>query len=297
MKFLDPKVLKNINGIEVKARMLVDGMYASRHRCPDYGASVEFVDHRDYVQGDDPRSIDWKMLARTEKYYIKRFEMESNMDVTCLLDVSGSMGYVTDDRNRLTKLEYASYLAASLAFLMGKQQDAAGLITFDTKMRDFLPPKQGQRHLFSILSCLNNIQAGGETDLEDVLKLVAQRLTRRGLVVLISDCYGNAERVIDGFKHVAGRGQEILVFHIVDDDEINFPFDTLTSFKDLESGQQVLSDPLFQRKNYIDRFERFRDEIEEGVAGFGADYRFASTSDPIEILLRDYLLYRKERYK
>ena len=294
-RFLEPKVLRAIASIELKARLLVEGMYASRHRCPFYGYSVEFVDHREYSRGDEPRSIDWKMVGRTERYFVKRFEMESNMNVVSLLDVSASMGYRSAETERLTKMEYGCYLAASLAYLVRHQQDSSGLVAFDSGIREFLPPRQGQRHMFSILSRLDVIKAGGETDISRVLKLVSQRLRRRGIVVLISDCYGDSDQVIDGIRHLRARGQEVILFHVMDHDEIEFPFNALTAFRDLESNTQIMCDPLRQQSLYKKRFGEFQESIKAGCATSGADYRFIDTLEPIEIVLRDFLLFRQRR--
>lgn len=295
MRFLDVKVLRAIASIELKARLLVEGMYASRHRSPDYGYSVEFVDHREYAPGDDLRTIDWKMLARTERYFVKRFEMESNMNVVCLLDVSGSMGYRPDDTERLSKLEYASYLTAAMAHLTVHQQDSPGLITFDREIRDFIPPKQGRRHLFTILTKLEALAARGPSDLGPTLKTIVQRLTRRGVILLITDCHSGHDSVMEGIRHLVARRHEVVVLHLLDADEVKFPFQALTSFRDLETGAQLMTDPLRLRKLYLDRLDKFRSAIKEGCAGCGADYRFIDTSEPIELVLRDYLLFRRER--
>jgi len=295
VRFLDADLLRSITGIELKARLLVEGMYASRHRSPDYGYSVEFVDHREYTRGDELRTIDWKMLARTERYYVKRFEMESNMNVVCLLDTSGSMGYAPQDKNRFSKLEYGSYLAAALSHLATHQQDSPGLVTFDTEMREFLPPKQGKRHLFGILSRLEQLSCKGESDLGPTLKKIGQRLNRRGVIVLISDCHSAVESAVDGIRHLVARRHEVVVFHLLDADEVTFPFQSLTSFRDLETGRQVMSDPLRVRSTYLSRLADFREAIKSGCASAGADYRFIDTSQPIEIVLRDYLLLRRQR--
>jgi uncharacterized protein (DUF58 family) len=292
---LDPAILRSIERIEMKARMLVEGMYASRHRCPFYGYSVEFVDHREYAAGDEPRSIDWKMLARTEKYFVKRFEMESNMDVVCLLDASASMGYRAKDPARLSKFEYARYLAAGLCYLVRKQQDSAGLVLFDEAVREFLPAKQGQRHLFTILSRLEQATPGKGTDLRSSLKLIAQRLGRRGIVVVISDCHGEPEATLDGLRNLRARGHEVILLQLLDDDEVRFPFTSLVSFRDLETGRQVMGDPLRQRAVYLERLQVFRDAIAAGCASAGIDYRFIDTAQPIEGVLREYLLFRRQR--
>jgi uncharacterized protein (DUF58 family) len=270
-------------------------MYASRHRCPFYGYSVEFKAYREYSPGDEPRMIDWKLLARTDRYYIKRFEMESNMNIVPLLDVSGSMGYRPTDPNRLTKLEYGCYLSASLAYLASKQQDAPGLVVFDTDIRTFVPPHQGQRHLFTLLARLGELQGKGETDIPNALQKTALRLKRRSLLVLISDGHGDEEKVIDAVKQLAARGHELVVFHLLDQDEVDFPFQMLTSFRDAETGREMMCDPLRQRQDYERRLTAFREAIRAGSLAGGADYRFIHTGMPIELVLRDYLLYRRRR--
>jgi len=294
-RFLDPQILRSIARIELKARLLVEGMYASRHRCPFYGYSVEFVDHREYAPGDEPRTIDWKMLGRTEKYYVKRFEMESNMNVVCLVDASASMGYRPLDAERMTKFDYARYLAASICYLARKQQDAPGMVLFDQDIREFIPARQGQRHLFTILARLEQAQPSRETRLADTLKQIAQRLSRRGIIVMISDCYGDTEEVLDGLRQLVARGHEVITFQLMDHDEVEFPFKALASFRDLETGRNVVTDPLRQRPVYLERFAKFRRGIEQGCASAGIDHRFIETKTPIEETLRNYLLYRRER--
>ena len=295
MRFLDPNILRRLENIELAARMLVEGMYDSRHRSPYYGYSVEFVDYREYSPGDDPRTIDWKALARTEKYFVKRFEMESNMNVVSLLDVSASMGYRSAERSRLTKLEFASFLVASLSYLVTRQQDSPGLVTFDRDIRDFVPPKQGRRHFYTLLTRLESLKPGGETDIARVLQRVAQRLTRRGIVVVVTDGYGDAGPVIDGIRHLRVRGHDVIVFHVLDHDELTFPFKALTSFRDMETRSQVMTDPLRQHKDYMQRLGKFLDDFGSGCASCGADYRLIDTTRPIELVLRDYLLYRRQR--
>jgi len=294
-RFLDSKILRSLAHIELKARLLVEGMYASRHRSPYYGFSVEFVDHREYAPGDDPRTIDWKMLARTERYFVKRFEMESNMNVVCLLDTSRSMAYRRGGEEGLSKLEYGCYLAAAVCFLVHRQQDSPGLVTFGEGIRDFVPPKQGQRHLHTILAKLEGLQAQGQTDLPRVLEIIGQRLRHRGIVLLISDGYGEPATVVDGIRHLAARGQDLIVLQVMDHDEVTFPFQALTTFRDMESGASLMSDPLRLREHYLGRLKHFRTAIESGTVACGADYRFVDTAEPIETVLRDYLLYRRQR--
>lgn len=294
-QFLDPKILRSISDTELRARLLVEGMYASRHRCPFYGYSVEFVDHRDYTYGDEPRTIDWKMFGRTDRYYVKRFEMESNMNVLCMFDVSGSMAYKPVDPERLTKIEYGSYLVAALCHLVNKQQDAPGLVTFDEDIRDFIPPRQGKRHLFTILSRFNELQGRAGTKIHAVLRTAAQRFKRRGIVVMVSDCNTEEDEVMDGVRLLRAQGHDVILMHLMDADEIEFPFSALTAFRDMETGRQLISDPIRLRKTYLEKFEKFRSRVQRDCVAAGVDYRFISTKQPIEVVLRDYLLYRRER--
>lgn len=294
-KFLDAKILRSISDAELRARLLVEGMYASRHRCPYYGYSVEFVDHREYTVGDEPRTIDWKMFGRTDRYYVKRFEMESNMNVLSMLDVSGSMGYRSADTSRLTKIEYGSYLLAALCHLVSHQQDSAGLVTFDEEIRDFIPPRQGKRHLFTILSRFNALEGRSGTQIHAVLRTIAQRFKRRGIVVMVSDCNTDEDEVMEGVRLLRALGHDVVLMHLLDADEIDFPFSALTAFRDMETGRRVISDPIRLRKTYLERFGKFRDRIQNDCIAAGVDYRFISTKDPIELVLRDYLAYRRER--
>lgn len=294
-KFLDAKILRSISDAELRARLLVEGMYASRHRCPYYGYSVEFVDHREYTVGDEPRTIDWKMFGRTDRYYVKRFEMESNMNVLSMLDVSGSMGYRSADTSRLTKIEYGSYLLAALCHLVSHQQDSAGLVTFDQDIRDFIPPRQGKRHLFTILSRFDALEGRSGTQIHAVLRTIAQRFKRRGIVVMVSDCNTDEDQVMEGIRLLRAQGHDVVLLHLLDADEIDFPFSALTAFRDMETGRQVISDPIRLRKTYLERFGKFRDRIQNDCIASGVDYRFISTKDPIELVLRDYLAYRRER--
>jgi len=294
-KYLDPDILQKISGIGLKARLLVEGMYASRHRSPFYGFSSEFVDHREYSPGDDLRTIDWRTYARTDRLYVKRFEMESNMNVVCLLDVSGSMGYQPMQKGRITKLEYASYLAASLSYLVVRQQDSAGLVTFDTDVRDFISPRQGQRHLFLLLRHLEGLSAGAETGLGNTLLRLTGRLPMRGIVLLISDCHDDPASVAAGIKQIVIRGHELIVLQLLDSDEVTWPFRNLCNFKDIETGATTMGDPLAIRQSYLQKLSELTSAVEQGCNSCGADYRLVDTSMPIEETLQSYLLMRKRR--
>lgn len=291
-QYLDPTMLASIAGIELKARYLVEGLWASRHRSPLYGYSVEFVDHRNYTFGDEPRTIDWRIFGRTDRFYVKRFEMESNLDVTILLDLSASMTYEPEDKGRLTKFQYASYLAAGLAYLLLHQQDAPGLVTFDTEVRTFLPPRQSRRHLWTILAELERAECGGETSIGPVLETVAERLKRRGMVILISDCIDDSEALLAGIRKVAARQHEVLLFQVLDYDERHWPFQRPSSFTDLESRLVVEGDPVSLREEYLQQFEEFLETIGAGCRRADVHRVLVDTTVPLEQSLKDYLLRR-----
>lgn len=294
LRFLDPETLRSLRSIELRSHLLVEGMYASRHRCPAYGFSVEFKDYREYARGDDPRMIDWKLLARTERVYVRRFEMESDMRVVTALDTSASMGYKPDGVSRLTKFEFGCYLTAALAYLAARQQDAAGLVAFDEDFRAFVPPRQGQHHLYALLSRMASLAPSGGTDLPAVMDKLALRLSSRGMVVLISDFHGPEEQIADGIRRLAARGHDVIAFHLLDADEVEFQFQALTRFRDLETGRETMCDPVRLGKRYRERVAAFRDRIRSACLSAGADYLPLSTSDHIETVLRDYLLYRRK---
>jgi uncharacterized protein (DUF58 family) len=293
--YLKPEVLRALQNLELAARLLVEGLYASRHRCPFYGYTVEFKDYREYVPGDAPRMIDWKVLARTDRYVVKRYEMESNMDVLCLLDASGSMGYAPQDRRRLSKFEYGCYLAAGLSYLVVRQQDAAGLVTHGEDVRDFVPCRQGTRHLHNLLAVLQRVSASGGTGLAASLRTAALRLKRRTIVVVIGDCHDDEGATLDGIRKLAAQGHEVVMMQVLDADEVNFPFEALMSFRDIETGAQLMCDPVRQRQRYLEKLETFRYAIRDGCAACGADYRLFDTSQPVETALREYLVFRRSR--
>jgi len=296
-EYLDPAMLASIAGIELAARLLVEGLWASRHRSPLYGYSVEFVDHRNYTFGDELKTIDWRVFGRTDRFYVKRFEMESNMDVTILLDVSASMGYQPEAKGRLTKLQYGSYLAAGLAYLLLHQQDAPGLVTFDTEARVFLPPRQSRRHLWTILAELERVQCGGETGIGPTLETIAERLSRRGMVVIISDCIDDPESVLAGIRKVAARQHEVLLLQVLDTEERHWPFQQPSSFVDLETRHTIEGDPVSLREEYLKNLEEFLETIAAGCRRSNVHHELMETTTPLDRGLRSYLLRRLAQSK
>jgi uncharacterized protein (DUF58 family) len=288
-QFLDPAVIARLGTLELKARTIVEGFLSGLHRSPFKGFSVEFAEYRQYIPGDDLSTIDWKVYARSDRYHVKKFEEETNLDCHLMLDVSGSMGYGS---RGLTKLEYGSCLAASIAYLMNRQRDAVGLMAFDERIVDVLPASARPGHLRALLVSLDRLRAGHATNVSKPLNQLAGSLSRRGIVVLVSDLLDDPEAVIRGLKHVRFRGTDVIVFQILDPDEIDFPFERATRFEDLETTEEIMAVPGLVREHYLRQMggliDRYRREL--GVAGI--DYQLLKTTDPLELALLSYLSTR-----
>jgi len=287
--FLDPAVVARLGTLELKARTIVEGFLSGLHRSPFKGFSVEFAEYRQYIPGDDLSTIDWKVFARSDRYYVKKFEEETNLDAHLMLDVSGSMGYGS---TAMTKFEYGACLAASLAYLMNRQRDAVGLTAFDDKIVEMLPTGSRPGHLRNILLTLDRLTLGRETNVSKPLQQIVDSLSKRGLVVLISDLFDDADAVIRGLKHFQHRGNDVIVFQVLDPDEIDFPFERPTKFEDLETSEEILAVPGAVRDHYVKQMstliERYRREL--GAAGI--DYQLLSTKRPLELALMSYLSTR-----
>ncbi len=288
-QFLDPAVIARLGTLELKARTIVEGFLSGLHRSPFKGFSVEFAEYRQYIHGDDLATIDWKVYARSDRYYVKKFEEETNLDCHIMLDVSGSMGYGS---HGLTKLEYGSCLAASIAYLMSRQRDGVGLMAFDDRIVDILPASARPGHLRALLVMLDRLRLGKETNVSKPLHQLANSLSKRGVVVLISDLLDDPETVIRGLKHFQFRGTDVIVFQILDPDEVDFPFDRATRFEDLETSEEIMAVPGLVREHYVREIggliERYRREL--GAAGI--DYQLLKTTDPLELALLAYLSTR-----
>jgi len=287
--FLDPAVVARLGTLELKARTIVEGFLSGLHRSPFKGFSVEFAEYRQYIPGDDLSTIDWKVFARSDRYYVKKFEEETNLDAHLMLDVSGSMGYGS---TAMTKFEYGACLAAALAYLMNRQRDAVGLTAFDDKIVEMLPTGSRSGHLRNILLTLDRLKLGRETNVSKPLQQIVDSLSKRGLVVLISDLFDDADAVIRGLKHFQHRGNDVIVFQVLDPDEIDFPFERPTKFEDLETSEEILAVPGAVRDHYVKQMgtliERYRREL--GAAGI--DYQLLSTKRPLELALMSYLSTR-----
>jgi uncharacterized protein (DUF58 family) len=292
-RFLDPAVIARLGTLDLKARTIVEGFLSGLHRSPFKGFSVEFAEYRQYFPGDDLTTLDWKVYARTDRHFVKKYEEETNLDCHILLDVSASMGYASRE---ITKLQYGSYLAAALAYLMNRQRDAVGVIAFDDRIEQMLPARARPGHLTSVLVTLERLTLGTRTDVAKPLRDLAEAIHKRGLVVLISDLLDDPGRVIEGLKHFRYRGTEVIVFHVLDPAEIAFPFKTAARFRDMETNDEVLAIPDVVRDQYVravtDLIERYKRELR----GAGIDYVLLETSVPLEHGLMSYLFTRRRSF-
>jgi len=287
--FLDPAVVARLGTLELKARTIVEGFLSGLHRSPFKGFSVEFAEYRQYMPGDDISAIDWKVYARTDRHYLKKFEEETNLDCHLMIDVSASMGYGS---HGITKYEYAACLAASLGYLMNRQRDAVGLAAFDERIVTMLPASARPGHLRALLVTLARLQLGRQTNVAKPLHQLADSLSKRGMVVLISDLLDDPERVIRGLKHFQFRGTDVIVFHVLDPDEIEFPFDRATRFEDLETSEEVMAVPALVRQHYLKAMGDFIERYKRELGGCGIDYHLLSTRQPLELALLAYLTTR-----
>ena len=289
-RYLEPEALARVKNLSMVARGVVEGAISGMHASPYKGFSVEFAEHREYTAGDDPRHLDYRMLARTDRLYIKQYEEETNMRVQILLDTSGSMGY--SHEGKLTKLDYASYLTAILSYLMTRQQDSVGLTTFDTKIRLDMPARSSPRHFNEMMRQLEEISAGKETDVANTLHRLANRFKRRCLIVLISDLYDEPEEVMRALHHFRHRRHEVIVFHVFDKAEIDFPFRDVVALHDLETNERLQIDPAYVRDVYVEQIEAFIESYRRACSESHIDYVMTDTSVPYDFMLSRYISKR-----
>lgn len=289
--YLDPKTLTKIARLDIRARLVVEGFITGLHRSPYHGFSVEFAEHREYVPGDDIKHIDWKVYARSDRYYIKQYEEETNLTGTILVDGSESMRYQSDPEG-MSKLDYACTVAASLAYMILRQRDAVGLVTFDETIKKFIPPGSSSSHRNLILDALTQIDPQARTSLGPVLHTMAERVKRKGLVVIISDLFDDPATILDGLRHFRHRRHEVIVFHVLDHAERTFPFNSMTRFHGLEALGDVICDPGALRAAYLEELESFLGEIRHGCRADRVDYVPLDTSTPLDVALTSYLATR-----
>jgi len=292
--YLKPEVIRQISRLDLRAQFVVKGFLQGLHASPYHGFSVEFSEHRKYSPGDDPKDIDWLVYAKTDKFYVKKFEAETNITGFLMLDLSRSMAYT--HRQQLSKFDYAVCLAASLCYLMIQQQDPVGLITFDERIRNSLPPKSKRAQLGNVLSLLANLQPTGKTDVARSIGQIAAMLRHRSLLMIFSDLLTDPEPVLRGLRQLRHGGHDVILFHILDEAEVSFPFDGLVEFEDPETGDRLQVETNGYRKDYLEQIEAYRQQYRRECFQAGVDYVPLDTSMQFDKALLEYLISRRARF-
>jgi len=288
-QYLDPKVLSRISRLDIKARLVVEGYISGLHKSPFHGFSVEFAEHREYSPGDDLKHLDWKVFGKTDRFYVKEYEEETNLNAWLLLDISESMDYKSGE---MSKLDYGATVAASLAFLMLQQQDSAGLVLFDDDVRTFLKPSSQPSHLKTITHELAQARPTGRSKVGAIFNDLAERIRHRGLVILISDLFVDPKELALGLQHFRHKRHEVILFHILDEYERTFPFKDLTLFKGLEATGDVFAEPRSLRADYLAELDNFLRDIKRTCRHHRIDYVPMTTSESLEVALSAYLAGR-----
>lgn len=291
-KFISPQALMSIRNLELRARTVVEGFWSGLHRSPYHGFSVEFTEYRQYTPGDDPRYVDWRVFARSDRYFIKKFEDETNLRCHLLVDQSRSMTFGSSGH---TKAEYAATLAATLGYFLHQQGDAVGLLTFDAGLRDYLPPRHRSGHLRQLMLALEKPAGGTATDLVAPLQRIAEIVHKRGLVIVLSDFLAPLDRLERSLTTLAAAGHELSVFQVLDPAELTLGFDQPSMFEDLESGRTLYLDPALARKEYQRRFEAHCTAVRDICQKLGAGCHRLTTDRHLELSLFDFLRERLQR--
>jgi uncharacterized protein (DUF58 family) len=292
--YLDPSFISKLNSLELKARLVVEGFMVGLHKSPYHGFSVEFSEHRAYMQGDNLKDVDWKVFGKTEKYFIKQYEEETNLRSYVFLDTSNSMAY--NSGNNISKLDYSLTLAAALSYLMIHQQDAVGLTLYSEKINKFLPPKSSRAYLQEILKNLATVQASEKTNTAESLSEAAEKIKRKGLVIIISDFFDDINSVLKALKHFSYKKNEVIVFQVLDPMERTFSFGKDAIFKDLETGDELTTQPYQIQKAYREAMTEFTSRIKTECLNSNIDYNLIDTSDPYDKALLRYIQKRSKLY-
>ena len=292
-KYLRPETVALLNSMSLRARLVVEGYIIGHHRSPYHGFSVEFAEHRSYGPGDEIKHIDWKLFGKTDRLYVKRYEEETNLRAHIILDTSKSMLYSSAE---VSKLSYANSLAASLSYLMINQQDAVGIAKFSEKIDTFIPPKARPSHLNLILSQLDDKDSGNDTQIGMVLHELADRIKKRGMVILISDLLDKPENIMKGLKHFRHQNQEVIVFHIQDRKESEFDFDTRTKFFDMETGEEIVTEPWHIRSDYNELISKLESNYKSNCRENLIDYVPLFTDQSLDIGITEYLIKRSKLF-
>jgi len=291
-KYLDPFVISKLKTLELRARMVVEGFMVGLHRSPYHGFSVEFSQHRPYMQGDSLKNIDWKVYAKSEKFFIKQFEEETNLVSHIFVDSSKSMNY--KHSGKITKLDYAATLAAALSYLMINQQDSVGLAVYSDKIINYLPPKSNRVYLKTLLTSLSQIKAGGTTGTAKSLNEVSDKLKKRGLTIIISDFFDDPDSIISALKQIHFRKNELIIFQILDPIERTFGFDRDSIFVDMETGEQMTTQPHHIQHAYKEAMNEYLNKLKSECLNFGIEYNLIETSQPFDKALMSYFSKRSK---
>jgi uncharacterized protein (DUF58 family) len=293
-QYLRPEVVQQVARLDLRAKFIVEGFLQGLHASPFQGFSVEFSEHRKYTAGDDLKDLDWNVYAKTDKYYLKKFQAETNVTGYLVMDLSASMGYTY--RQQLTKFNYGICLAAALGYMMIHQQDPVGLVAFDTQIRSCLPPRSKRTQLGSILALLANLKPAGRTDIAHGLSQLSALIRSKSLIMLFSDLLADPEPIMQGLHQLRHRGHDIIVFHILDEAEAHFPFEGLVEFKDVEEDRRMTVDASGMKPDYLEAIEQFRAKYIADCAKAGIDYLATDTSIGFDKALMEYLLQRQKRF-
>jgi len=288
---LSAESISKLENLHIKAKKVVEGFIVGLHKSPYHGFSVEFSDHRAYGLGDEVRHIDWKLWGKTDRFFVKRYEEETNLKAHILIDQSRSMAYGSND---ISKLEYAKILAASLSYMLIKNQDAVGLYMFDSKIKKIIPPKSTRGHLSTLLTEMEKLKPGKHTNISKAMHECAEKTHKKGLIILISDLMDDQEKILMGLKHFLYKGHEVIVFHILDFQEVNFNFNDRIRFKDLESNKEIIADTRQLQKSYRKKMVEFIDFYKKNCLQKKIDYVNITTNQSLDTALTEYILKRKK---
>ena len=293
-EYLRPEVIRNIARLDLRARFIVEGFLSGLHTSPFHGFSVEFSEHRRYNPGDDPRDIDWQVFARTDRFYVRRYQAETNITGYLLMDLSRSMAYTY--RQELTKLDYSICLAAAISYLMIHQQDPVGLVTFDEEIRQSLPARSRRSQLGNILAVLQKCRPQGGSGIAQCLQQAASMIRHRSLMMVMSDCLADPDEIIESLRILRYAGHDVIVFHVLDEAEVSFPFSGSVDLLEPESGSRQVVDAGGIRSSYLEALQELRDRFKQECFAIGADYVALDTSMPFDKALTEYLFQRQARF-
>lgn len=291
-KFLEPSFISKLSTLEIKAKKVVEGFMVGLHKSPYHGFSVEFSQHRPYMQGDSIKNVDWKLFGKTEKFYIKQFEEETNLSAYVLVDVSKSMDFKYT--SEIIKFEYANTLAASLIYLLNKQRDASGLVLYSDKIETYLEPKASKTYLKVLFSALVNQKLSGKTNTAECLNIVAEKIKKRGMIIIISDFFDNSEKVINALKHFHYKNNDVIVFQLLDRIESTFNFGRDAIFIDKETGEEITTQSSHIQKSYIEAFKNFTDKLRTECLKYDIDYNLVFTDMSYDKALQSFFIKRSK---